>query len=330
MTVKSLVSKKTIYAVVAIAAIIIVVGAALSLNQQKPNNSTPKAAIIDQLSSSDLTYSSRYPNQTFVNATTTLLHEYFSEVDYYSNNATVDNYEKLASEGYKLIIWRAHSALDLSNAYVAISTTENSVTSDTSEYESMYRDGTLTLCNITGDPTLYWSITPKFVSETMDGRFDDTVIILMSCNGLETGYTQTAEALQEKGARAIISWNNWIEASSNDGATAMLLNYLIDQNNTIQQAVSKIPPQQSPLGPSQMQFFPTNNETANYHIPNYNEKTTVSGALSKGTLNSETIDVEGMNRADHELQVDSAKLLDVSVALKLSEIAGYAELRRKD
>ncbi|HXX86857.1 MAG TPA: hypothetical protein VEH86_00220 [Candidatus Acidoferrum sp.] len=326
MTVKSLVSKKTIYVVVVIAAIIIVVGAALSFNQQKPNSSTPKAAIIDQLSSSDLTYSSRYPNQTFVNATATLLREYFSEVDYYSDNATVDNYEKLASEGYKLIIWRAHSAIDPSG-YVAISTTENNATSD---YTSLYMANKLTLCDIEGDPTFYWAITPKFISETMTGRFNDTVIILMSCNGLETGYTQTAEALQEKGARAIISWNNWIEASSNDGATAMLLNYLIDQNNTIQQAVSKIPPQQSPLGPSQMQFFPTNNETANYHIPNYNEKTTVSGALSKGTLNSETIDVEGMNRADHELQVDSAKLLDVSVALKLSEIAGYAELRRKD
>jgi len=324
MTVKSLVSKKTIYVVVATAAIIIVIGAALSLYLQKPNSTTPKAAIIDQLSSSYLTQP--IPNQTFVNATTTLLHEYFSEVDYYSNNATVDNYEKLGSEGYKLIIWRAHSAIDPSG-YIAISTTENNATSD---YTSLYMANKLTLCYIEGDPTFYWAITPKFISETMNGRFDDTVIILMSCNGLEPGYTQTAEALQEKGARAVISWNNWIEAPNNDGATAMLLDYLINQNNTIQQAVSKIPQQQSPLGPSQMLFFPTNNETANYRIPNYNENTTISEALTSGTPNSQNIDAEGRNRTDHELQVDSAKLQDVSIALKLSETAGYEEFRQKD
>lgn len=326
MNVKSLVSKKAIYIGATIAVIIIIVAATLSYSPQKPESSTPKAAIIDQLSSSDLTISSRYVNQTFTNTTTTLLHKYFSEVDYYSNNATVDNYEKLPSEGYKLIIWRAHSAIDPSG-YIAISTTENNVTSD---YTSLYVANKLTLCDIEGDPTLYWAITPKFVSETMNGRFDDTVIILMSCNGLETGYTQTAEAFEEKGARAIISWNNWIEASDNDGATSMLLNYLINENNTIQQAVSKIPQQQSPLGPSQMQFFPTSNETANYHIPNYNEQTTINGALSGDIPNLRNIDTQGSNQAKYEPQVSSAKLLDASIALKLSEITGYEELHPKD
>jgi hypothetical protein len=329
MTVKNLVSKRTIFTGATIVVIMIVIVATLSFYLQKPNSSTPKAAIIDQLSSSDLTSSSRYVNQTFVDTTTALLHKDFPEVDYYQDNATVDNYTNLPSEGYKLIIWRAHSALDPSG-YVAISTTENNVTSDTPEYESLYRDGRLTLCDIEGDPTLYWAITPKFISETMSGRFDDTVIILMSCNGLEGRYTKTAEALEEKGAKAIISWDNWIEASNNDGATALLLNYLINENNTIQQAVAKIPQQPSPLGPSQMRFYPTSNETADYRIPDYNEKATVSNAWSGGMPTLRNVDAEGSSRANHEPEVGSAKLLDVSIALKRSRIAGCEELHPQD
>jgi hypothetical protein len=329
MTAKSLVSKRTIYIGATIIVILIAVAGTLSFDLQKPISSTPKAAIIDQLSSSDLTSSSRYVNQTFVDTTTTLLHKYFPEVDYYQNNATVDNYEKLPSEGYKLIIWRAHSALDPSG-YVAISTTQNNVTSNSPEYESLYRDGSITLCDIEGDPTLYWAITPKFVLETMSGRFEGTVIILMSCNGLESGYTKTAEALEGKGAKAIISWDNWIEASNNDGAAAQLLNYLINESNTIQQAVAKIPQQQSPLGPSQMRFSPTSSETADYRIPNYNEKATVSNAWYGGMPTFRNVDAEGSNRANQEPEVGSAKSLDASIALKRSRTTGYEELHPQD
>jgi hypothetical protein len=332
MTVKNLVSRRTIYVGATIVVILIVVVATLSFYLQKPNSTngtTPKAGIIDQLSSSDLTSSSRDVNQTFVDTTTTLLYKYFPEVDYYQDNATVNNYANLPSEGYKLIIWRAHSALDPSG-YVAISTTENNATSDTQEYESLYRDGRLTLCDIEGDPTLYWAITPKFVSETMSGRFDGTVIILMSCNGLEGGYTKTAEALEERGAKAIISWDNWIGAYDNDGAAALLLNYLINENDTIQEAVAKIPQQQSPLGPSQMRFFPTSSGTADYRIPNYNEKATVSNLWSGGMQTFRNVDAEGNNRTNYEPEVDSAKLLDVSIALKRSRIADYEELHPQD
>jgi hypothetical protein len=327
MTVKNSVSKRTIYTGATIVIILIIIVATLSFYLQKPNNSTPKAAIIDQLSSSDLTSNFRYVNQTFVDTTTALLQKYFPEVDYYQDNATVDNYAKLPSEGYKLIIWRAHSALDPSG-YVAISTTENNVTSDTPEYESLYQDGRLTLCKIEGDPTLYWAITPKFISETMSGRFDDTVIILMSCNGLDNSHTKTAEALEEKGAKAIISWDDWIGASNNDGATALLLNYLINENNTIQQAVAKIPLQQSPQAVSQMRFYPTS--AGDYRIPDYNEKATISNAWPAGMPTFRNVDAEGSNRTNHEPEVDSAKLPDVSIALKRSRIAGYEELHPQD
>jgi hypothetical protein len=260
-------SKKTAAVIISITTILLLSGALLYFRPQE--TSPPKAAIIDELSSSRLTASSHYANETFITGAKTLLYTHFAKVDYYSDNATVDSYQSLSSMGYKLIVWRAHSALDTSG-YIAISTSENNSTKD---YEGQYSNGELTLCKISGDPKFYWAITPKFITETMTGKFEDTVIILMSCNGLKEGYTKTAEAFVEKGARVFISWDDWIETYNNDDATSLLLSYLISENNTIGQAVQKIPGQLSPLGSSQLRFFPTGNEAADYRVPDYTERT---------------------------------------------------------
>ena len=227
-------NKRVIYATVAIITIIILASIFFYIHPSQP--SQPKAAIIDQLSSSQLTPSSRFPNQTFIDTAKELLDQCFPKVDYYSDNATVDQYKLLPSLGYKLIIWRAHSALD-PNKYVAICSSEKYVPG---KYEQ-YSDKQLKLCNITGDPNLYFAITPDFIKECMDGRFEDTVIILMSCNGLKQDYYKTAETFEEKGVKVFISWDGWIDPSDNDHATDLLLDYLINKNDTVSEAVGKIP-----------------------------------------------------------------------------------------
>jgi hypothetical protein len=251
------------WAVVATAAILI--AATLLVYSYTYQQSQPKAAIIDELSSSQLSSMSRRQNQTFITEAQELLHERFSEVDYYSDNATVDNYKTLASKGYKLIIWRTHSALDLNSKYIAISSSERFG----SKNYDQYSNDQLTLCNITDDPYLYFAITPKFIEESMDGRFEDTVIILMSCNGLKPEYGKTAEALIQKGAKILVSWDNWIESSDNDNAITLLLQHLIVQNSTIGEAVGEARgPYPSIYGPSELIYYPRT-DVANYRIPDY-------------------------------------------------------------
>ena len=258
-----MIKKTLLYLITSIAVVTLLAAVLFYYYSSVPGE--PRAAIIDQLSSSRLTNSSRYVNQTFVDDTKALLSMRFSKVDYYSDNATVDNYKTLSSMGYKLIIWRAHSALDESK-YVAISTSER----DGSRDYDQYSNDQLKLCNITGDPILYFAITPKFVTECMTGRFDDTVIILMSCNGLKENYYGTAEAFVEKGAKVFISWDGWINESDNDGATTLLLQHLINENNTVGEAINKIPQYVSEWGPSKLDFYPkTVSETAEYRIPSY-------------------------------------------------------------
>ncbi|MEM2995282.1 MAG: hypothetical protein QXI91_04620 [Candidatus Bathyarchaeia archaeon] len=265
-------NKRLTYAVVAILIMLFLAFSYFFLFH--PNQpSEPKAAIIDQLSSSQLFQGTRCVNETFVGYAKTLLYQRFSSVDYYSDNATVEQYTKLASLNYKLIIWRAHSALDQNN-YIAICSSERYVSGMYEQYSSEQ----LKLCNITGDPFLYFAITPKFIKECMSGRFEDTVIILMSCNGLKTGYTKTAEAFIEKGVKAFISWDGWIDKFDNDNGIALLLDYLINQNNTIAEAVRKIPEYFTDLGKSRLDYYPHSSAVENYHIPNYKLQPNVYGA----------------------------------------------------
>ncbi|MCK4439421.1 hypothetical protein KAU85_00410 [Candidatus Bathyarchaeota archaeon] len=259
--------KRPIYVLITILVIIILISYFL---YQYPNQpSQPKAAIIDQLSSSQLT-GSRFPNQIFITTVKELLYRRFPQVDYYSDNATVDQYKHLSSLGYKLIIWRAHSALD-ENHFIAICSSEKYIEGKYSEYSAEQ----LTLCNITGDPNLYFAITPKFVEECMSGRFEDTVIVFMSCNGLKQGYYKTAEAFKEKGVKVFISWNGWIEPPDNDQAISLLLDHLINKNNTISEAVNEAPSYLYPYGSSALDYYPRP-EVADYIIPNYKEDNVAS------------------------------------------------------
>jgi hypothetical protein len=263
-----LADKKTlVYAALIITIIILPTVFVLQFLTSRPNR--PKAAIIDQLSSSHLSPTSQYPNQTFIDLAKSLLSQRFDTIDYYSDNASVENYKQLPSRGYKVIIWRAHSALDLDSKYVAISTSERELQTS---YDQYIQNGQLTLCSITGDPYLYYAINPRFIREVMNGRFEDTVIIMMSCNGLKTEYNETAAAFRDKGAKVLISWDGWISSANNDDATAHLLNYMIAENNTVSDAVSKIQEYSSPdFGPSTLHYSPVVPAASNYHIPDYRE-----------------------------------------------------------
>jgi hypothetical protein len=271
--------RKLIYAFLTIIVVSIPAVYFYSATTTKPEQ--PRAAIVDQLGSSKLGVTIGNQNATFIEAAEHLLQERFSTIDYYSDNATVEQYIHLASLGYKLIVWRGHSALDPSG-YVALASTDKYGLKD---YDTYLENDQLALCSIntTGDASLYFGITPKFIEQVMGGRFTDTVIFLMSCNGLNAGYIKTAQAFQSKGARAVISWDNWISSVDNDGAADVLLQYLIKENNTIGQAVSRMPlysPEYS--GGAELKYYPEKPDTSasDYHIPDYRQGATQAVATA--------------------------------------------------
>jgi hypothetical protein len=69
----------------------------------------------------------------------------------------------------------------------------------------------------------------------MKGTCKDALVIMMGCEGLNN--TKMAQAFIEKGAKAYISWKGSVSASHTDTATINLLQHIITEKQTINQAV---------------------------------------------------------------------------------------------
>jgi len=200
-----------------------------------PASSQLKAAIIDHLS---LTL----PNQTFIETATNTLKQAGYSVDYYpGEKVTVEFYRNLPTYGYKIIILRVHSSA------TGVQGTESPVTLFTSERESqtkyVYEQLTDQLMSVAYSKEerekgiTYFGISPPFVTQSMKGKFQSTMIIMMGCEGLDN--TLMAEAFVEKGAKAYISWNQPVSASHTDTATTQLLQHFLIEKLTLKQSVQE-------------------------------------------------------------------------------------------
>ena len=192
-----------------------------------------KAALVDQLS---LTF----PNQSFVGNVTEILEQAGYTVDYYpGEEVTVEFYKNLPTHGYKLIILREHSSATVIQGKEFVESPLALFTSEPysqTKYISEQLSGHLIIAYYPMPETSYYfAIWPKFVTANMEGRFRNTIIVTMGCEGLTN--TKMAEAFIEKGAKAYISWSQSVSASHTDQATIYLLQSLLTENQTIEQAV---------------------------------------------------------------------------------------------
>jgi len=221
--------------------------------QFKPVNSKSelKAAIVDHLS---LTF----PNETFVQAAANILTQVNYTVDYFSGEkVTVNFYKSLPESGYKLIIFRVHSGLAPDRNTIFMFTSEPY--SKTGYVGEQLNDqvNAVTYDIHASERPLYFAVLPKFIKECAKGRFNDTVIILMGCRGLET--ESLASTLIEKGAKVYIGWNGSVSASHTDTATTCLLHHLITEKQTIKQAVENTMKETGPDPnyESMLTYYPT-------------------------------------------------------------------------
>jgi len=190
-----------------------------------------RAVIVDQLSSVR-------ENETFVTNVTGELEDYGFEVDLYQGlNVTVDLYRQLATHGHKLIIFRAHSGLLAENEETKDRTVlfTNEGYRQFEHYEDQLRDR-LVMARVGEGYPMVFGIPPKFIGESMEGTFDDSVVIMMGCSGLFM--RDLAEAFVDKGASVYVAWNGSVELYYVDEATAYLVGQLCSGNQTIEEAVA--------------------------------------------------------------------------------------------
>ena len=223
------------------------------MDQPLPNNGGGlKAVIVDQLSSVRA-------NQTFIADVTKELEGYGFEVELCAGrNVTVDFYRHLANHGYKLIIFRTHSGLlakdEVAQDRTVLFTNENY---HRLKHYAEQLDDRLVMARVGEGYPMVFGIPPRFITETMEGRFDDTVIIMMGCSGLFV--RDLAEAFVDKGASIYVGWNGSVELYYVDEATPYLLKQLCSGNSTITQAVdstmSAVGP--DPVHQAGLQYYPT-------------------------------------------------------------------------
>jgi len=202
----------------------------------KPEVGGSQAAIVDQLGAV-------YPNQDFIQeAYEDLTSAGFKVRIYMHDEVTIDFYRYLPSKGYKIIVFRVHSAMPLKELVrrsypikgepVFLFTNEPY---DKNRYLSEQLTDQIVQVQVTNSSPSYFGIGPEFVKQSMTGRFPKTLIILSSCAGLYS--SDLADALIDRGASAIVSWNVLVELSQTDEAVAFLLKELCVEQLNVKQAV---------------------------------------------------------------------------------------------
>jgi len=201
------------------------------IGQPSPDNvGKPRAVIVDQLSTFQ-------ENEDFITEVTRELEDYGFEVDLYQGDEiTVDFYRGLPTHGYKLIVFRAHSGLLAEDEEIIVRTVlfTNEEYSPLKHYDDQLHDR-LVMARVNERYPMVFGIPPKFISESMEGKFDDAVIIMMGCSGIFL--EDLAKAFVGKGASVYLAWHGSVELYYVDGATPYLMGRLCSGNLTIAEAV---------------------------------------------------------------------------------------------
>jgi hypothetical protein len=222
-------------------------------SEQQPAAAPQKIALVDQLSV-------QWPDPMFDQTAQAILNKTGFQVDYYpGKDVTVDFYRTLPSHNYKLIVFRVHSTGDTAvqgePPWVVFFTSENY---SKTAYVQEQTDMRLVYVKFLDSDQRYFGISPAFVVLSMEGTFNNTMIIAMGCEGLK--YDSMAMAFIEKGAKDFISWNGTVSESHTDNATLFLLRHLVTEKKTIGEAVNET---MNDVGPdptykSILTFYPDN------------------------------------------------------------------------
>ena len=199
-------------------------------------NSGARAAIVDQLAILE-------PNQVFLDQMTAELEAYGFKVDiYHGEEVSVKFYRELPKYGYKLIIFRAHAGLlqaEEDSEVVGVKQATYLFTAEEykqTKYVREQLDDKMLPAEMVEDFPLVFAVNSKFVLESMEGRFEDTVIIMMGCSCAYLGDMATAFVL--KGASTYLGWDGSVGLGYVDRATIDLITNLCAQRMTIEQAAA--------------------------------------------------------------------------------------------
>lgn len=162
---------------------------------------------------------------------------------YRGDDVTVDLYRNLPAYDYKLIIFRAHSGAispkpqdedveSITGTYLFTSESFNRM-----KYTTERLADELTPAYVEkGDP-VYFAIGPKFITHSMNGKFNNTVVIVDGCSCLH--YDDLAQAFTSKGVSCYLAWDLSVDLDYVDEATISLVENLCSKGLPVKEAVDR-------------------------------------------------------------------------------------------
>ena len=244
------------------------------------DDGVPKALILDQLYN-------EMPNEKFQNTAKEYLETAGYEVDIITtDDITVDFYKNLPTMDYKFVVVRSHGVADeLNHNEVALFTGEK-YTTDSYVLEQLsgsLKKGT-PLIDLTFKPSAqesanwiktdenqyeltskvetidnsqdeYFVISPKFIKESMNGSFSNTIFFLGGCETLAD--QSFAKSLVDRGASLVIGWDRPIAANDNDKIMMRFLQHFLVDKYDVDQAVDlgQFIPIESMIYPSSLGYY---------------------------------------------------------------------------
>lgn len=216
-----------------------------------------KAAIIDQGSLAP----TAGPDPVFVEAATNIMKKAGFTVDYYpGENVTVELYRDMATHGYGLVILRAHSTATYIGGIRGRVIVFTSEPYDKTKY--VFEQAAGQICPVAYSEEeykkgfMYFGIDARFVIGSMKESFQNTVVFMMGCQGLDN--TAMAEAFVRKGAKVYISWSGSVLASHTDSSTANLLQHFLIEKLPLKSSVQETFKElgSDPLHESRLIYYP--------------------------------------------------------------------------
>ncbi|MFC1869940.1 hypothetical protein ACFLYE_01560 [Chloroflexota bacterium] len=202
------------------------------------NHDSPlKAAIIDQLCLLE-------PNPELIAQTTQILENSGFHVDVWQGeDITVDFLRNLPNYNYKLVIFRAHLGTEcLVNVndpsdVISMQTTGlfTGETYSTNKYFIDQMSDSVYQGVMAGTYPPVFTISPKFVREGSNGKYNDTMIIMMGCISLY--HDDLAKSFIDKGASAYVGWSATVTLNQVDKIIPVLTSRLCVEKLPISLAI---------------------------------------------------------------------------------------------
>ena len=189
------------------------------------------AVLIDQLSA-------EIHNPVFRAAVAADIEHFGLSMDVYEGEAVdVDLYRSVGELDCGLLLIRSHSGmLELEEAGEQKTTAlfTNEPYAQYKHVAEQLNQRVLIVRPFEGDRKLTFGVTPSFFRKSMRGQLPNTIVVVAGCSILAD--TDLAQALIDRGASAVISWDRSVGLQHADEATALLVQHLFAGKMTVAEA----------------------------------------------------------------------------------------------